>query len=481
MSKEKYNLKKGCTIFLLIYLVCAFFFLYIARDQIRYTQKEEYTLAGTATSNAGVLADGSVVSQKVKIEHQYLTGVKGYFSTYEQKCSGSVTASVVDPETGELLAEATRRLEEIHDNTWQTFEFDQMLDVSAWKGKELEICFEFHLDHADSPVTMGIGNLLNYEEPVYVNGTASEGNLCVALLQTNDSAYRSVYPFAAAAGFIVLLAICVRLIWADKKGKASIGLKFIYTYKRYKFLLQQLVSRDFKTKYKRSILGVFWSFLNPLLTMSVQYLVFSRIFRFGVENYPVFLLTGVVFYNGFNEATTQAMNAIVGNAALITKVYVPKYIYPISKVLSSSINLLLSLIPLLIVSLITGIRPTLALLIVPFGIVCYVLFIIGVSFLLSAAMTFFRDMQFLWGVFTMMWMYATPVIYPLETLEGTFLLGFQKINPLYHYITFFRTIFISGTSPEPTEYVLCIGMAALSLLIGGLVFKKTQDKFVLHI
>ena len=90
MSKEKYNLKKGCTIFLLIYLVCAFFFLYIARDQIRYTQKEEYTLAGTATSNAGVLADGSVVSQKVKIEHQYLTGVKGYFSTYEQKCSGSV-------------------------------------------------------------------------------------------------------------------------------------------------------------------------------------------------------------------------------------------------------------------------------------------------------------------------------------------------------------------------------------------------------
>ena len=81
----------------------------------------------------------------------------------------------------------------------------------------------------------------------------------------------------------------------------------------------------------------------------------------------------------------------------------------------------------------------------------------------------------------MMWMYATPVIYPLETLEGTFLLGFQKINPLYHYITFFRTIFISGTSPEPTEYVLCFGMAALSLLIGGLVFKKTQDKFVLHI
>ncbi|QNM07000.1 ABC transporter permease [Qiania dongpingensis] len=259
------------------------------------------------------------------------------------------------------------------------------------------------------------------------------------------------------------------------------GLKFLYTLERYNFLLHQLVARDFKTKYKRSVLGVFWSFLNPLLTMGVQYVVFSRIFRFDIPAYPVYLLTGVVFFNFFTDATSQAMNAITGNASLITKVYVPKYIYPISKVLSTSINLLLSLIPLFLVAVITGQKITLAYLLIPFGVICFLTFVIGVSFILSTAMVFFRDMQFLWGVFTMLWMYATPIIYPVSLLEGTFLLTFQKINPMYYYMCFFRTIIIDGVSPEPTQYIMCLGFALAALLVGGLIFRKAQDQFVLHI
>lgn len=481
MDKRKYNLKKGCTIFLAIYLICAFFFLYIARYQINYTRDEEVTIADVGGVNAGLLTDGSVIRQTVNIEHQYINGIKAYFSTYAKKNNGTVTVSVKDRQTEVVLAEKSVGLDTLNDNAWATIKFDKMLDVHEWVGKQLDVEFEFAMDDEESMVTMGIGNLLSEENLVEINGEKSEGNLCLTLLQTNDSTHRLLYPIALLILFVILLIVCVWLIWSDKHDKQNIGLKFLYVFRKYKFLMQQLVSRDFKTKYKRSVLGVFWSFLNPLLTMSVQYIVFSRIFRFQVENYPVFLLTGVVFYNGFSDATTQAMNAIVGNASLITKVYVPKYIYPISKVLSSSINILLSLIPLMIVALITGIRPSLALLLLFFGIACYILFIIGISFILSAAMTFFRDMQFLWGVLTMMWMYATPVIYPIETLEGTFLLGFQKINPMYHYITFFRTIIISGTSPEPMEYVLCIGFAAIALLVGGLIFKKTQDQFVLHI
>ena len=115
-----------------------------------------------------------------------------------------------------------------------------------------------------------------------------------------------------------------------------LGLKLIYTFKKYRFLMSQLISRDFKTKYKRSVLGVLWSFLNPLLMMIVQYIVFSNLFKFDIPYYAVYLLSGIVLYSGFSEMTTTAMTSITGNAALITKVYVPKYIYPISKVLSTA-------------------------------------------------------------------------------------------------------------------------------------------------
>lgn len=186
-------------------------------------------------------------------------------------------------------------------------------------------------------------------------------------------------------------------------------------------------------------------------------------------------------FNFFSEATTQAMNAITGNASLITKVYVPKYIYPISKVLSTSINLLFSLIPLFLVAWLTGRGIHWAYLMIPFGIICFLVFVVGVSFFLSTAMVFFRDMQFLWGVFTMLWMYATPIIYDISILEGTFLYSFQKINPLYYYITFFRTIIIDGVSPAPAMYVSCVLFALLALLIGGAVFRKAQDQFILHI
>lgn len=481
MDTKKYNLKKGSMVLLIGYLVCAMFFLYIAKDQICYTQEEEVSLATIGDTNAGALSSGGEIRQTITNGHQYLTGIKAYFFTYEKENSGELLLSVLNPETGEILGEASIQLEQIQDNAWKTLKFDKMLDLHDYIGEKLEIRFCFFMEDEDAVMSMAVGNTLSKDGILSVNGSDISGELCMSLLQTNDSEHILFYPISLAVFFLMLIAFCAWLIWSDRHDRLNIGLKLIYTFKKYKFLLFQLVSRDFKTKYKRSVLGVFWSFLNPLLTMSVQYLVFSRIFRFQVDNYPAFLITGVVFFNAFSETTTQAMNAIVGNAALITKVYVPKYIYPISRVLSSSINLLFSLIPLLLVTLLTGVKPTLALFMMPFGIICFILFLIGFSFLLSAAMTYFRDMQFLWGVFTMMWMYATPIIYPLETLEGTFLLGFQKINPLYHYITFFRTIIISGVSPEPVEYMICIGMAFMALLIGGLVFKKTQDQFVLHI
>ena len=128
--------------------------------------------------------------------------------------------------------------------------------------------------------------------------------------------------------------------------------------RKYRFLIRQLVSRDFKSKYKRSVFGVLWSFLNPLLTMFVQYIVFSNLFRFDIPYYPVYLLCGIIMFNYFSEACGMTLGSIVGNASLITKVYMPKYIYPLTRVLSSFVNLLISMVPLFIVTFASGLYPT---------------------------------------------------------------------------------------------------------------------------
>ena len=130
--------------------------------------------------------------------------------------------------------------------------------------------------------------------------------------------------------------------------------KYLDAFKKYRFLLSQLVSRDFKTKYKRSILGVLWSLLNPLMIMAVQYIVFSELFRWDIKNFAVYLLIGSVMFNFFSDASSQALSSITDSAGLITKVYVPKYIFPVSKVVSSSINLGFSLIALFLIVIIQG-------------------------------------------------------------------------------------------------------------------------------
>lgn len=299
-----------------------------------------------------------------------------------------------------------------------------------------------------------------------------------------------IYPILALLGLAIVAGYGWWLQLCEKKGKHSIGLHFINTIAKYWFLMEQLIQRDFKIKYKRSVLGIFWSFLNPLLMMLVQYVVFTNLFDLrgmGVVHYPIYLLSGIVTWNGFSDCTNQAMRAITGNASLITKVYVPKYIYPVTKVLSASINTILSMVPLLLVTIIYGLFNDLyltpALLLLPIFLILLIVFIIGVSFLLSSLMVFFHDVEFLWGVISTMWMYATPIIYGIKILETKqmWLAKAMQFNPMYHYVEFIRSIIIYGTSPDLMEYVICAAFSFGSLLIGIIVFKKTQDKFILYI
>jgi ABC-2 type transport system permease protein len=302
------------------------------------------------------------------------------------------------------------------------------------------------------------------------------GIFCIA------GTFKTIYhPVPIVLGGLVLWSAYIFYLRdAELKEKKSIGLTIIKTIIKYKFLMKQLIQRDFKKKYKRSILGIIWSFLNPMSMMVVQYIVFSTIFKSDIENFPVYLLSGTIFFNFFTEAVGEGLNAIVGNASLLTKVYVPKYIYPITKVFSTSINLLISIMPLLVVMIITRQSLTRALFLFPFIIVVLLTFTIGITLILSSAMVFFRDTLFLWGILSMVWMYITPLFYP-ETIIAERFQIILKINPMYHIIKFVRCIVMNGISPLPEEYGICMLSAIISLLLGIFIFKKTQDKFVLYI
>ena len=250
--------------------------------------------------------------------------------------------------------------------------------------------------------------------------------------------------------------------------------------RQYRYLLKTLVIRDFKIKYKASVLGVIWSFLNPLLMTLVYMFVFSTLFRSSIENFVVYLMSGIILFNFFSEATNLGMQSIVGNAGLITKVYMPKYILPISKVLSSGINLIISMIPLMIVMAVTGVRFSKSLLLIPLLMLFLILFCVGVSLMLAAAMVYFRDVQFLWGILLTILNFLSPVFYPESIIPAKFL-TFYHMNPMYQYLFFMRTITIGGISPTPMTYFYCILASTVTLAAGMFVFRKTQSQFVLHL
>ncbi|MFU0831784.1 MAG: Transport permease protein [Oscillospiraceae bacterium] len=256
--------------------------------------------------------------------------------------------------------------------------------------------------------------------------------------------------------------------------------KMYNVYHKYGFLLSQLVQRDFKTKYRRSFLGILWSLLNPLLVMIVQYMVFSTLFRWDIPNFAVYLLSGIVMFNYMSEATAQSMTCIIQNASLINKVYVPKYIYPFSRVLSSGVNFLFSLAALYIVILCTGMRITIYHFALLYGIGCLFVFTCGLSLLLASMMVFFRDTQFLYSVALTIWNYLTPIFYP-ETILPKNVLLLVKFNPMYHFIRFIRVIILNGGLPDAREWLFCAIFAIVPMFIGAYVFKRTQNKFILNI
>lgn len=248
----------------------------------------------------------------------------------------------------------------------------------------------------------------------------------------------------------------------------------------YRNLLLELVKRDIKKKYRRSVLGILWSMLNPFFTMLIMTMVFSTFFKFAIDNFPVYLLTGQLIFNFYGEATNTAMVSVLENSALIKKVYVPKYIFPIARVLSSGINFLLSLPGLVLVLFITksDIKWTMGWSIVP--ITYLLIFCCGIGLVLSTVAVYFRDMFHLYGVLLTALGYLTPIFYPKEIVPDryAFLLYF---NPLYHFVKMFRNLIYYRYLPGLYDHLICIAISGITLAFGISIFLNNQKKFILYI
>ncbi|WP_315072950.1 ABC transporter permease [uncultured Clostridium sp.] len=471
------NVKKISIILIIIYLVIGVGFYFVGGEQLQIGKSDASLSYGKADSTVGQILKDTKIEQDFSVSADMISQISIRTATYARVNSGNLFIKLIDKEDSSVLFSETVPLSILKDNL--DFNLDIKDKITGVSNKELALLITSDVDNVDNAVTLYSGTKSD-DSTLYINDTMTNNTLVFSVQCVKTLWFGQYYWYIFSMILILLIAYLINIYVKQKKNYSSIGVKVLVTFKKYKFLMEQLVAKDFKTKYKRSVLGILWSFLNPLLTMIVQYIVFSTIFKSDIPNFPVYLLSGIVVFNFFTESCGMGLMSIVGNASLITKVYVPKYIYPVSRVFSSVINLLLSLIPLLIVMILTKTKINISITLVPFALVCTLIFCIGMAFILSSAMVFFRDTQFLWNIAVMLWMYATPLFYPENIIPEKFSFIF-KLNPLYHFIRFIRICILNGVSPEPIVYLYCIIFSVGTLLIGAIVFKKTQDKFVLNI
>lgn len=249
---------------------------------------------------------------------------------------------------------------------------------------------------------------------------------------------------------------------------------------RHQFLFEELVKRDFKKKYKRTVLGMAWSILSPLLTLLVMKLVFTQFFGRTMEHYTTYLFCGNLVFSYFKESTAQGMSSLMSNAGIFTKVNVPKYLFLFSKNIQTLINFGLTLCVFAVFCVLDHITFTWKMILLLYPIVCLVLFNIGVGLILSALFVFFRDIQYLWSVFTMLLMYMSAIFYTIDSYSHEVQCLFL-VNPVYLFIRYFRKIVIEAAIPTVWFHLLMAADVMIVLGIGCWMYKKYNHKFLYYV
>ena len=263
---------------------------------------------------------------------------------------------------------------------------------------------------------------------------------------------------------------------ANRGHPALEELKILF---KYRDLILQLVRRDLVSRYKRSVLGVAWTMLNPLGTMLIMTVVFSRVFS-SVESYPVYVLTGLIAWNFFSQTTNHCMDSTLWGSSMFGKIFLPRTAFIVSSIGTGVVNLLISLIPLLIIMFVTKFQLHFSAIILPVPIIFIAAFSMGLGLLLSAYSMFFPDIAEMYSILLTAWMYLTPVIIPEDTLAGILNGWLLKINPLYYMVKIFRLVLYDGQFPTSSMFLLAAGISGGMLLLGWFVFTKKADRFAYY-
>ncbi len=466
---------------LVIYLICcaylALFFAVGGEDILR----KDAVGPKPETSSSGIIGeiiDSMTVEQTFTVQNDELRRLDIQTGTYDRVNQGTITAMLYD-ESGSLLTKSAVDLKDVQNDGTTPFVFDEPVEEAA--GKTFRVRFETEGASSGNAVTFYCSYGAAGYPDVMINGTAQANETLILMPVCRVDDRWGKILIGLDAGILIFAGLyLIYTYFALKKGRDTAASSFVRALSRYRFLMDQLVSRDFKVRYKRSVLGVMWSFINPILTMLVQFFVFSKIFKVNGSHYIVYLLTGITFFNFYSESTNNGLLSIVGNASLIKKVYVPKYIYPVSKTLSSAINFGIAIILLFAVTLISGISLTKYVLLFPYAVFCSFLLNIGVSLIIATGMVFFHDVQFLYNVFMTLLSYATPMFWYLTAMPERYHNVFY-MNPLCDIITFSRDCIMYGNFPGSKLTVLSLVIPAVILAAGVWIFGRKEDEFVLHI
>jgi len=262
----------------------------------------------------------------------------------------------------------------------------------------------------------------------------------------------------------------------DSSARTSAALEEAVQAWRYRDLILFLVRRDITARYKRSVLGVAWTMLNPLGMMVVLSIVFSQVFRVGMVNYPGFVLSGLIAWTFFSQASTAAINSLVWGGDLFSRIYVPRSVFAISAIGTGLVNLCLSMVPLLLIMAIMGTPPHPTLLLAPIAMLLLALFTLGVGLLISTIGIYFIDVVEMYAIILMAWMYLTPVIYPMNILPES-VQFWVRLNPMVHLVDVFRMLVFYGTMPSAATWIVAAGTAVGTFLLGWLLFTGKVNEF----
>ena len=478
MKTDTKQLFKFGIIVIAIYFAIMGLIYYLAHDQLFYQDTQGYCeFPGTEYATTEV-CNGVVISEDFEPGMNIIKSINVQVVSFLRENAGLLIIELYDLQDDVLLGRSEYDMNSIEDMSFVGITFDEPVFMGNHN-------LSFRMTSIDSPAGQAVAPLINASMvdengKLFINGEEASGRLAIVADGKQTIWAGPHYGQIVFVGFFTIAIVLALIGIKLAKGKTVYVFFLIDNFKKYSFLISQLVGSSFKTKYKRSVLGIFWSFLNPLFTMIVQYFVFSNLFRFDIDNYHIYLLIGITFWGFFSTSISRSLWSIVRNAQLIKKVYVPKWIYVFSEIISSFIDLSISVIPLFVLIVFSGIKYNRTVWLVIIPIACLVIFTIGFGMMMAAFMVYFRDIEHIWAVVSMIWMYATPIFYSMEVLPEN-VRGLLKYNPLYMVIDFVRTCILKGISPYPGIYVSCFISAVIMFIVGSLTFKKLQDGFLLRI